>query len=455
MADQVVLGNAFQLAEGMVGHGHGEHAHICQFPEPLITFIEQLRHQAVGHIYGLIAHQGWQLPGRRQVHREAGLGEALFQPAQDIPPDVLWNGVVPGNAQYRFRPAQVMLAAGQYLAGHLVETPAVGEDGLADGGQVQLVTTAFEQLHAQLIFQRGQHGADRGAAAVQLPGSGGYAAVAHHGKEGFDVGGFHGVTYATDFPSLSDSRFLDDADNMAGNSQEVKMFTSLARENLALTLSAVGAGLFALAGITWGLWVDSLVILFDGAYSLIGLGLSLLSLYAARLVRRPANEDYPFGMGAVVPLLQGGRAVAADMAMIFGAVNVVGCLAVWVYLRWSSFRNDSGLVKAEQRQWLMDSALSAAVMIGFAAAWMLERSQWSELAVYADPVMMLVISVYFMTVPVKMVLESVRELLLAAPRNEALDDIHETLEALSLSTAKSKLAKPGPNPSLEARMLRT
>ncbi|WP_278349835.1 cation diffusion facilitator family transporter, partial [Marinobacter nauticus] len=216
------------------------------------------------------------------------------------------------------------------------------------------------------------------------------------------------------------------------------MFTSLARENLALTLSAVGAGLFALAGITWGLWVDSLVILFDGAYSLISLGLSLLSLYAARLVRRPANDDYPFGMGAVEPLviavkglviavvcilslvsavvslLQGGRAVAADMAMIFGAVNVVGCLAVWAYLRWSSLRNGSGLVQAEQRQWLMDSALSAAVMIGFGAAWLLERSHWAELAVYADPVMMLVISVYFMTVPVKMVLESVRELLLAA-----------------------------------------
>ena len=67
------------------------------------------------------------------------------------------------------------------------------------------------------------------------------------------------------------------------------MFTSLARENLALTLSAVGAGLFAFAGITLGLWVGSLVILFDGSYSLISLGLSLLSLYAARLVRRPAR----------------------------------------------------------------------------------------------------------------------------------------------------------------------
>ena len=54
------------------------------------------------------------------------------------------------------------------------------------------------------------------------------------------------------------------------------MFTSLARENLALTLSAVGAGLFALAGITLGLWVDSLVILFDGDKSQICMGLSLL-----------------------------------------------------------------------------------------------------------------------------------------------------------------------------------
>ena len=153
---------------------------------------------------------------------------------------------------------------------------------------------------------------------------------------------------------------------------------------------------------------------------------------------------------AVVSLLQGGRAVAADMAMIFGAVNVVGCLAVWAYLRWSTLRNGSGLVQAEQRQWLMDSALSAAVMIGFGAAWLLERSHWAELAVYADPVMMLVISVYFMTVPVKMVLESVRELLLAAPKEDALEDIHETLEDLGLNPEQVRVAKLGPNLLLEA-----
>merc|ERR1712000_225414 len=132
--------------------------------------------------------------------------------------------------------------------------------------------------------------------------------------------------------------------------------------------------------------------------------------YAARLVRRPANDDYPFGMGAVEPL------VIAVKGLVIAVVCILSLVSAVV-----------SLVQGEQRQWLMDSALSAAVMIGFGAAWLLERSHWAELAVYADPVMMLVISVYFMTVPVKMVLESVRELLLAAPKEDALEDIHETL----------------------------
>ncbi|MBJ6136146.1 cation diffusion facilitator family transporter [Marinobacter litoralis] len=256
------------------------------------------------------------------------------------------------------------------------------------------------------------------------------------------------------------------------------MFTSLARENMALKLSAIAAGLFAVAGIVWGLWVDSLVILFDGAYSLVSLVLSLLSLYAARLIRRPATKDYPFGMGAVEPLViavkglviglvcvisfvsavvsvfQGGRPVEAGMALVFGAISVAGCLLVWAYLRWTSHRNGSGLVLAEQDQWLMDTVLSAAVMLGFAIAWLIERSQWSALSVYADPVMMMLISGYFMTVPVKMVLGAVRELLLAAPAADSMDEIHDTLIDLGVNPEAVKVAKLGPTLLLEAKLVR-
>lgn len=251
------------------------------------------------------------------------------------------------------------------------------------------------------------------------------------------------------------------------------MLKSIARENMALSLSAVAAALFAVAGITWGLWIDSLVILFDGAYSLVSLLLSLLSLYAARVVRRPASAEYPFGRGAVEPLviavkglvitlvcilslasaiaalLEGGRAVSADKALIFAAVSVVGCVAVWLYLKWAERGEPSGLIVAEQSQWFMDSVLSAAVLIGFGVAWWLEQGIWSSWAVYADPIMMIGISAYFILVPVKMTVGAVRELMLAAPPAEFVDEIHEALSSVGIVPEQVKMAKVGPNLMME------
>lgn len=251
------------------------------------------------------------------------------------------------------------------------------------------------------------------------------------------------------------------------------MFKYIAREKMALGLSAVAAALFAVAGIAWGLWIDSLVILFDGAYSLVSLLLSLLSLYAARMVRRPASARYPFGCGAVEPLviavkgvvitlvcvlslasaiaalLKGGRVVSADKALLFASVSVVGCIAVWLYLQWVGRKEPSGLVAAEQSQWLMDSVLSAAVLVGFVVAFWLEQGAWSAWAVYADPVMMIAISVYFIFVPVKMTVGAVRELMLAAPPAEYLEHIHNALGSVGLVPEQVKMAKVGPNLMME------
>ncbi|NWN91926.1 cation transporter [Marinobacter adhaerens] len=254
------------------------------------------------------------------------------------------------------------------------------------------------------------------------------------------------------------------------------MFKLIARENMALGVSAVAAALFAVAGITWGLWIDSLVILFDGAYSLVSLLLSLLSLYAARIVRRPANEKYPLGRGAVQPLviavkgmvitlvcvlslasavaavLEGGRAVSADKALVFAGVSVLGCALVWLYLKWAEGREPSGLVVAEQRQWFMDSVLSAAVLLGFGVAWGMEQSTWSGWAVYADPAMMIAISVYFIVVPVKMTVGAVRELMLAAPSAEVTEEVHRALHAVGLVPEQVRMVKLGPDLMMEVSL---
>ena len=256
------------------------------------------------------------------------------------------------------------------------------------------------------------------------------------------------------------------------------MFKLIARENTALVLSACAAGLFALAGIVLGLWIDSLVILFDGAYSLISLLLSVLSLYAARIIRRPACEAYPFGLGAVEPLViavkgavialvclvslvsaltsvvNGGRAVNADIAIVFAAVSVVGCLLVWLYLKWAGREQNSGLIVAEHSQWLMDTVLSAAVLVGFSAAWWLEHSARAPLAVYADPVMMILISGWFIVVPVKMAAGAVRELLMAAPSIELVDEVHEALRCEGIIPQQVRMAKVGPRLMLEINLPR-
>jgi len=174
------------------------------------------------------------------------------------------------------------------------------------------------------------------------------------------------------------------------------MFKSIARENMALSLSAVAAGLFALAA-----------------------------------------------------LLEGGRAVSADKALIFAAVSVVGCLAVWLYLKWAEREESSGLVVAEQQQWFMDTVLSAAVLIGFGAAWWLEQSAWAAWSVYAGPMMMIAISVYFILVPVKMTVGAVRELMLATPSAEFVEEIHEALNSVGIVPKQVKMAKVGPNLMME------
>jgi predicted Co/Zn/Cd cation transporter (cation efflux family) len=157
---------------------------------------------------------------------------------------------------------------------------------------------------------------------------------------------------------------------------------------------------------------------------------------------------------AIVSLVNGGRAVDSGVALIFAAVSVVGCLAVWLYLAWAGRRTASGLIVAEHSQWLMDTALSVAVLAGFGVAWWLERSAWASLAVYADPVMMVAISGWFIVVPVKMAAGAVRELLLAAPSVELVEEVHEVLKCEGIVPQQVRMAKVGPRLMLEINLPR-
>jgi cation diffusion facilitator family transporter len=223
---------------------------------------------------------------------------------------------------------------------------------------------------------------------------------------------------------------------------------ALQLESRALSLSALLALGFALMGIVIGLSVGSIVILFDGAYSLVSLALTLLSLAAAKIIARPSPKRFPNGLAALEPvviaikatvilavviaclysavesILMGGRPVDASIATVFGLINVVVCAIAWMMIAKKSKQLNSGLLNAETKQWQMDTLISLAVLIGFIVAWGVAQTTLSPYAVYADPAMMLLMGGYFLKVPFDMLKSAVLELLHTSASTEVCKQVN-------------------------------
>ncbi|AEX24777.1 cobalt-zinc-cadmium resistance protein [Vibrio natriegens] len=236
-------------------------------------------------------------------------------------------------------------------------------------------------------------------------------------------------------------------------------------ENHILTISALLASGFAAGGMVLGLLVGSIVIVFDGVYSLVSLLLTLLSLAASYYISKPSKSVFPFGKAVLEPiviaikatvilivvlfslysaisaLMTGGREVDASIATIFGVVNVLGCGYAWWFMAKRSRNYSSGLIEAETKQWQMDTLLSVAVTVGFVAAWLVSLSPFAQYAAYADPLMMLLMGFYFLKVPFDMLCGALRELLMMTPSKELCQVVgNDVLEIEKVSDHQLKVA---------------
>ncbi|MDN3611369.1 cation diffusion facilitator family transporter [Vibrio ostreicida] len=225
-------------------------------------------------------------------------------------------------------------------------------------------------------------------------------------------------------------------------------------EKRLLMFSALLASAFAIGGLVLGWWVGSIVIMFDGIYSAVSLLLTLLSLAVAKYIQGPAHRQFPFGKAvlepvviaikasvilmivayalysAIIAIINGGREVDTSIATLFGVVNVVGCGYAWWHIARKSKRDSSDLIEAEAKQWQMDTLLSVTVTCGFVVAWVVARSPLSSYAVYADPMMMVLMSFYFIKVPLDMLKQALRELLMMSPSEEICHQVDEKVSEL-------------------------
>jgi predicted Co/Zn/Cd cation transporter (cation efflux family) len=225
-----------------------------------------------------------------------------------------------------------------------------------------------------------------------------------------------------------------------------------ARDHRLLMLSVWASVGFAVLSSVWGVLSGSSMIVFDGLYSFVSVGLSLLAVMALRAAGRGPDASYPWGreaweplvvvvkalalaalsvyaaIGGVSDLVAGGRDVAAGWALAYGVVSTASGLAVTLVLRRDP---GSDLVRAEAAEWLGDTFLSAGVLGGFAVALGLVAAGHAALAMYVDPAMVVVVSVAFLVVPVRLVIGGMREVLAMAPPAAVRAQLQASVEAVA------------------------
>jgi cation diffusion facilitator family transporter len=196
---------------------------------------------------------------------------------------------------------------------------------------------------------------------------------------------------------------------------------------------------FALAGFGFALLTGSEAILLDGVFSLIGFLMALLTARVATLVRRPSDASFPFGYLALSPFLNtvkglivltvcgfalvqavgalftGGRSVVVELAAVYGVLMTASCAALALVLHRLARLSGSPLVQADAQNSSADALLSGAVALGFAGALMLERTSYAAWTPYVDPVLVALVVVLALGLPVSMIQQGLRELLMMAP----------------------------------------
>jgi divalent metal cation (Fe/Co/Zn/Cd) transporter len=178
-------------------------------------------------------------------------------------------------------------------------------------------------------------------------------------------------------------------------------------------LGSIAVSVFCgLLAVVWGLLSGARIILFDGAYALIGIAIAGVSLRVARAVAAGPTRRFPFGREALTPLTvvgqgvalaatlfyagadavtvirDGGSPVTPGPVAVYGAVTGVLSLGTAWWLRRAAPRSD--LVDAEREQWRADAVLSAVIVVGSLVALVLVRGGRAAVAAYVDPVLVLV-----------------------------------------------------------------
>ena len=219
-------------------------------------------------------------------------------------------------------------------------------------------------------------------------------------------------------------------------------------EQRVLRTSIVVTVLVATLGIVFGLLSGSYAIVFDGVYSLLDAGITVVALLVVNLIAGSASgslqnrrlvERFTMGFWHLEPMvlamsglmllaaaayalinaigsfLKGGRELYFGQAVVYAAVTVLACAAMTVYDLRANRLLRSQLVALDAKAWIMSGAITAALLVAFLVGMAIRGTGLAWMAPYIDPAVLAVVCLAIIPVPLGTVRRALADILLVTP----------------------------------------
>ncbi len=114
-------------------------------------------------------------------------------------------------------------------------------------------------------------------------------------------------------------------------------------------------------------------------------------------------------------------------------------LGVVVYLKRKNRSLNSPLIETEMQGWKIDCVVSLGMAAAFFLPRMLPDGPWQVLTPYLDQIITIVLSMFMLPAPIRMVISGLRDLLLLPPDQETVQNIHQIVEQSLQGTNYSQI----------------
>lgn len=228
----------------------------------------------------------------------------------------------------------------------------------------------------------------------------------------------------------------------------------LKKEKRVMTVSLYANLFFVVVELAMAVFTGSQAVLLDAVYDGIEFFMLLPSVLLIPLLYKGSNEKYPFGymqmetafvvikgitMTAVTVgliansihiLLSGGRIVEFYTVAWFELSACILGIAVTIYLKKKNKNINSPIVTVEMQGWKIDSILSLGMTAAFFLPVLITDARFQQIVPYLDSLFTIILSMIMLPTPIKTVIAGIRDLLLACPEEETVQEIKNLVEPI-------------------------